>query len=181
SGLLPFAPWVLLGLFAGRKLRPAQRAALILILINVSVIALRAGSWMSWGPPGRYLLPVVPLVLLFAVPGAARLWSSRSGRLLVLITGLWSALLTIMLHWLPLSGYIAWPRYLIDETWRAVVGWSPMVIFPTVEPAFGGTGYRMIGVCIIAAAVIAAFTLGVKLVKNERRDEVRQPHSADTG
>lgn len=160
SGLLPVAPWIVLAIAAPRPLTPLQRAALLLTLANVTVVTLRAGSWMTWGPPGRYLLPVAPLVLLFAAPAAVVLWQSRIGRFVVAVAAIWSAIATVLLHWVPLAGYISWPRYLIDETFDSLIGSSPARLFPTVQPAFGGLGYQMVGACVVGGlALVGAWLL----------------------
>lgn len=152
SGIIPFAPWCLLAFAAPRPLARLQRGALALFLLNLTVIALRVGGWQTWGAPSRYMLPVVTLLMLLAVPGAARLWRSGAlGRLVVLVIGAWSVLATFMLHWMPLSGYVRGDQYLIDQAFDEVFGRSPAWMFPTVAPQ---PGAQLLGYLILAVVVV---------------------------
>jgi hypothetical protein len=150
SGLLPFAPWVLLALAVPLPLLPLQRAALALIVTNLLVVVLRAGGWMTWGSAGRYLLPVVPLLALFAVPGAQRLWRMHGGRVAVAGLAAWSAATAFLLHWLPLSGYVWRHRdYQIDAALGELVGTSYW-LFPKLTPRVWGAP---LGTLIVLALV----------------------------
>lgn len=137
SGLLPFAPWLVLALFVPRPLQPVQRVALGLILIDLAAVIVRAGGWQTWGAPARYILPIVPLMALLVGPALQRLWERRAARPAILFLAGWGVVLTFMLQWLPLSGYIRDGRYLVDEAWRGAIGFSPMVVFPKITPAAG--------------------------------------------
>lgn len=137
SGLLPFAPWLVLAWFVPRPLQPLQRMALGLALLQLAAVIVRAGGWQTWGAPARYILPVVPLLALLVAPAIQRLWDS--GRARPIVGGLvgWGMATTFMLHWLPLSGYVLEGRYLIDEAWQGVGGISPLVVFPEITPSPG--------------------------------------------
>ncbi len=137
SGVLPFAPWLLLALFVPRPLQPLQRVALGLVLLQLAAVIVRAGGWQTWGAPARYVLPVVALLALLIAPAMQRLWVSRPARPVMLGLIGWGVAMTFMLHWLPLSGYVLRGRYLVDEAWRGVIEFSPMVLFPRVTPAPG--------------------------------------------
>jgi|GEM_PF-3992613 len=154
SGLIPFAPWCLLAFAVRRPLHPLQQAAVILFATQLSVVALRAGGWQTFGAPARYILPVVPLLALLAVPGAIRLWRSRSsvGRSLVATCLGWSVLATVLLHWLPLSGYVAAGHYFIDDARREIALLVPFALAPTVAPSASS---NLIGLALIAAIWVA--------------------------
>ncbi|MBA2453806.1 MAG: hypothetical protein H0V47_11580, partial [Chloroflexia bacterium] len=137
SGLLPFAPWLVLVLFVPRPLQPLQRVALGLALLQLAAVIVRAGGWQTWGAPARYILPVVPLLALLVAPAVQRLWDSRRARALVFGLAGWGVAMTFMLHWLPLSGYVLAGRYLGDEAWRGLAGGSPLAVFPQVAPSPG--------------------------------------------
>jgi hypothetical protein len=133
TGLLPFAPWIVLAAFAGR-LAPAQRLALVLLATQLTAVAVRAGGWQTWGPPGRYLLPVVPLVALLAVPGALRLLRDPFGSAIVSAAVVWSITTSMLLHWLPLSGYATASAYLIDSARAGLPPLAPLALFPAIRP-----------------------------------------------
>ncbi|HEX5166831.1 MAG TPA: hypothetical protein VFV93_15605, partial [Thermomicrobiales bacterium] len=137
SGLLPFAPWILLSFAAPRSLKPLQWVAILLFLVQLSVVMLRAGGWQTFGAPARYMLPVVPLLALLAAPGAARLWRSLAGRLTISALLIWSAAVTFLLLWVPLSGYISAGRYFIDDAVDGLLPLEPLSAFPAIAPAAG--------------------------------------------
>ncbi len=135
SGLLAVAPWCLLAIAAGRRLHPLQRVAILLCFTQLSIVALRAGGWQTFGAPARYILPVVPLLALLAVPGCLRLWRSAVGRVVVTVILGWSVVMTTILHWLPLSGYIYDGQYFIDDARRRLPILAPIELLPAIAPA----------------------------------------------
>jgi hypothetical protein len=154
SGLLPFAPWLLLTLAVPRPLNPLQRAALALAVLNLLVVVLRQGGWQTWGSAGRYLLPVVPLLALLAVPGAQRLWRSVPGKVAVSVLVLWSAVSAFMLHWLPLSGYV-WRAtdYQIDAALGELLGVGYW-LFPKLPPREWGAPVGVVLVLLLIAGLL---------------------------
>lgn len=154
SGLLPFAPWLLLAIAVPRPLNPLQRAALALAVLNLLVVVLRQGGWQTWGSAGRYLLPVVPLLALLAVPGAARLWRSVPGKVAVSVVALWSVLSAVLLHWLPLSGYV-WRAadYQIDAALGELLGVSYW-LFPKLPPREWGAPFGAVVVLMLIAGLL---------------------------
>lgn len=98
-GLLIFAPWLLLGLvpqaFTGvpRQQRVVVTAFLVGSLAYTMVIAgLHQWAKVEWGP--RYLVPVLPAVILPAALAASRLWSRRH-RVVVAVLVVASFVLTV--------------------------------------------------------------------------------------
>jgi hypothetical protein len=156
SGLVPFAPWLLLALASGRRMHPVQRAALLLSVTLASVVLLREGGWQTWGAPGRYLLPVAPLLGLLAVPGAIRLWATAVGRSVVVVAVSWSVAATVLLHWLPLAGYARKDQYLIDDAFRGIPGPDPLSLFPQLPPS---TAQSWLGVVLLAGLWIGLLWL----------------------
>jgi hypothetical protein len=171
SGLIPFAPWCVLALAAGRRLNPLQASAIILIGVQATLVLLRANGWQTWGAPGRYLLPVVPLVALFAVPGAVRLWRHPVGRFVVVATLSWSVLATVLLHWLPLSGYVSETQYLVNAALVQGIGWNPLAIFPEIRPhtSSAWTGWLTVVALWIMLLVPLAPLLRASLTRTIRR------------
>ena len=176
SGVLPFAPWVLFALAVPRPLHRTQRAALALTILYYGLLMLRAGGWQTWGSPIRYLLPVVPLIALLAIPGMVRLW--QSGRILrrLLVIGVlsWSALVSIMLHWLPLSGYVDRTTpgnvYLIDDA----LGWlpftSPFTLLPTIEALEGPGWGEPLGIAILCTLAASAAWVAWGIIREEQSE-----------
>jgi hypothetical protein len=156
SGLLPFAPWCLLAFAAGRRLQPLQRAAIVLVVTQLSVVALRAGGWQTFGAPARYVLPAIPLLALLAVPGALRLWRSPAGRAVTVLALGWSIITGILLHWLPLTGYVYEGRYFIDDARRELPLLAPFDAFPTIAPASSSNLLGIALMLIVWTSVVAA-------------------------
>ena len=155
SGLLPFAPWCLLAIAAGRRLHPLQRAAILLVAVQLSTVALRAGGWQTFGPPARYILPVVPLLALLAVPGALRLWRSPAGRAVVSVCLVWSGIATALLHWLPLSGYIYEGHYFITDVRHELPLLVPFDLLPSITPTASS---NLLGIALMLAVWTAVWT-----------------------
>ncbi len=162
SGVFPFIPWMVFALAVPRPLHRVQRAALLLTLVYYTLLTLRSGGWQTFGSPLRYLLPVIPLMATLALPGLLRLWRSGQPLLRVAIAASlgWSVLVTMMLHWRPLSGYIdrGGPRnnYLMDQ---ALSWWpwpSPFEFMPTIEAEPGPAWAEPFGIAILVALTVAA-------------------------
>jgi hypothetical protein len=137
SGLLPFAPWLLLAFVVPRPLKPLQWVAILIFFVQLGVVMLRAGGWQTFGPPGRYILPAVPPLILLVAPGAARLWRYSAGRTLIAFLLVWSAGVSALLLWMPLSGYVFEGHYFIDDTVNALTPLAPLRLFPAIAPAAG--------------------------------------------
>jgi hypothetical protein len=171
SGVLPFAPWMIFALAVPRPLRRSQRGALLVTLIYYAILTLRAGGWQTFGSPLRYLLPVIPLMATLALPGMLRLWFS--GRTLlratVVVALTWSMLVTMLLHWRPLSGYVdrGGPRnnYLIDQALSWLPFPSPFKYMPTIEALPSPAWAVPIGAVILAALAAWALWLLWPLVR----------------
>ena len=170
SGVLPFVPWLIFALAAPRPLHRTQRAALLLTLIYYALLTLRSGGWQTFGSPLRYLLPVIPLMATLALPGMLRLW--RRGRTpwraAIVISLAWSALVTMLLHWRPLSGYIdrggPTNNYLMDQALGPLWGWlpfpSPFELMPTIEAQPGPAWAEPFGGAVLVALAVAALWVG---------------------
>jgi hypothetical protein len=155
SGILPFAPWLALALFAGR-LSGLQRISLLLFATQLTVTLVRESGWQAWGPPGRYVLPVIPLLALLVAPVAARWWRVAAGRVAIVALLGWSASLTLLLHWVPLSGYVSADDYLIDAFADASGVWNPIALAPRIRPEqSSGVMGAVLLITVLAGVVIA--------------------------
>ena len=101
-GLLFFSPLLLPGLFTwmrgSRAWRGLSAAAVWSVGIIVAIEAATTGSegWnLSWGP--RRLLPVLPMLLLAAVPAYQRLFNTDKTRLRALAFGVFAACVGVQL------------------------------------------------------------------------------------
>ncbi len=152
SGLLIWAPWVLLALCCPRAMRhhPIQLHALLLIATQASVTLLRAGGWQTFSPPARYLLPVVPLIALFAVPGALRLWHTARpiGRIATTVVLLASVATTSLLHWAAPVGYALPPTYPLDTLAADLLPARLLTLAPHLAP---GTSANLPGFLLLLA------------------------------
>lgn len=165
SGLIPFAPWCVLALAAPKPLSRLQRGALLLIGVQFSIVALRAGGWQTFGAPARYILPVVPLLALLAVPAALALWQHRSGRAVTLTALGFSVVSTALLHWVPLSGYVTWRHWLIDDLFTGVPGFDPYRVFPHIQPE---ASPAWLGLAMLACLAIALVWMILRTDAHER-------------
>ncbi|MEW5911559.1 MAG: hypothetical protein AB1814_03325 [Thermodesulfobacteriota bacterium] len=104
-GLLPYAPWLLLGLAGAARFGREQPAmftySLCVFLVGLGLVA--AWRWLQWdggfAPPGRFLAPALPILALWALPALARpgwLWRW----LLATLAGL-SALASLIFTLIP--------------------------------------------------------------------------------
>lgn len=179
SGVLPFAPWTLFALAAPRPLHRTQRAALALAIAYYALLALRAGGWQTWGSPIRYLLPVIPLVALLAIPGLVSWWRSEQvwRRAAVALALGWSTGVTMLLHWIPLSGYVERTAtgniYLIDDALAWLPFPSPFRYMPTIEALPGPDWSEPLAIAITLLFAAAALWAIWPLVR-----DLLQPHSA---
>ncbi|MBX3081241.1 MAG: phospholipid carrier-dependent glycosyltransferase [Anaerolineae bacterium] len=112
-GLLWYNPLLLLAIPAWWLFRRQFGALAWLCLALIAAQALLFASWWSWyggivwGP--RFLLPVVPLIVLFLTPLVERAWNHR--RLFVTIgvfvgVSLLIQLLGVLFSYLPYNGYL---------------------------------------------------------------------------
>lgn len=137
TGLVPAAPLLLLvggGLVI--ILRHAPRYGIwisALTGVQLLVVGLRADGWEAWGPPGRYLYPVAPLLGL-GVAAAWATWSPRWLRLIGALLAGWGLLAAFVFSWVPLAAYY----YTGDRKWfgdplaRDWFGGNPLAVFPTI-------------------------------------------------
>jgi len=161
-GLLLAAPLMLLAIAAiphwWRADRATARLAAFTILPYLATLATYSVWWGAWGPPARYLVPVVPLA---AAPLAA--WLSTAawpGRATAIVCWLAGATLTLV-------GLIAPQRFyhqpnelnhLIGtlDTWLGTTVADHLVAFQTLDPS--PTGHRiaagLLGVALIAITVV---------------------------
>jgi hypothetical protein len=154
-------------------LRRTQRAALLLALLYYALLTLRAGGWQTFGSPMRYLLPVIPLMATLALPGMLRLW--RSGRTLpraaVVVILTWSLLVTMLLHWRPLSGYIdrGGPsnNYLMDQALSWLPFPSPFEYMPAIEAVPGPAWNEPVGVVILLMLAVVGGWVAWGIVREE--------------
>ena len=171
SGVLPFAPWLIFALAAPRPLHRTQRAALVLAIMYYGLLTLRAGGWQTWGSPIRYLLPVIPLVAVLAIPGMIRLWQSGSLWSRLAVGGLlgWGALVSVLLHWLPLAGYVDRSTldnaYLIDDALTWLPFPSPFSHMPTIEALPGPSWGEPVGIAILGLLALSAAWAGWGIVR----------------
>lgn len=138
TGILPVAPLLLLaplGLIA-LALRAPRYAVWGggLVALQFALVALRADGWEVWGPPGRYVLPVIPLLGL----GVAGAWSDPLPRLLRFVgaaLAAWGWAVAACYAWIPHAAYYLLPerRWLGDLLLHAW-GWpNPLRLFPAIN------------------------------------------------
>lgn len=139
SGLFPAAPFFLLA--GGGFVWLIRRApffgwtALAVATVQFAVIAVRAGGWETWGPPGRYIYPAVPFWALAF--GAAWCWGfARPVRWLAGILAAFGLAVTAFSWWLPLGlhyGFFAGSSYwFTDAVLPPLLGTNPFRLFPAL-------------------------------------------------
>ena len=94
-GLLVYAPVLALALPGIVELWRRERRLAVTAAVVVAVVVLTAGSWHMWrggfNPPGRFLVPIVPLLFV----GVALVWDRcglTAGAALLVGWGLWTGL-----------------------------------------------------------------------------------------
>jgi len=136
TGILPAAPVLILaGAGIAGLLRHAPRYGLWtagLIGAQLGVVALRASGWEAWGPPGRYILPIVPLLGL----AVAAAWGTVE-RLLHLagaVLAAWGLIVAVFISWIPLTAYYfpSERKWFGDPLVRDWLGGNPLAIFPFI-------------------------------------------------
>ena len=101
--------------------------------LQFGLLGLRAEGWEAWGPPGRYILPVVPLLAL-GVASAWSAWSPRWLRYLGAALAFWGWLIAAFVTWVPHAAYYfvperKWFGDLLLRSW----GWpNPLRLFPAI-------------------------------------------------
>lgn len=137
TGILPTAPVLLLaGAGLVNLLRRAPRYAVwiaLLIGTHLGVVALRASGWEVWGPPGRYIFPIIPL-LGVAVASAWACWSPRWLKYGGAALAAWGVLAATFIGWIPLAAYYFVPerKWFGDPLLRDWLGGNPLTIFPAI-------------------------------------------------
>lgn len=144
SGLIPAAPIFLLA--AGGFVAAVRRApylgltGLALASVQFLAVALRAGGWEAWGPPGRYILPAVPWLALAL--GAGWRWQFRRPvRLLAGGLALWGLACALYALWLPLGLTYTLgppsPYWHTDVILPPLLGANPLRLFPQITSPTG--------------------------------------------
>jgi hypothetical protein len=160
TGLFPAAPLLLLapvGLIA--LARYAPRYALwpgLLIGVQFGVVGLRAEGWEAWGPPGRYVLPVVPLLLL-GVASAWAEWSPRWVRYAGGVLAVWGWVITAFLAWVPHAAYYFPPeRKWFGDQLLGAWGWpNPLRLFPEIKAGLPFEAGQAVPWLVLLVAIIA--------------------------
>lgn len=179
SGLLIWAPWVLLALCCppARRSHPLQHQALLLIAMQASVTLLRAGGWQTFSPPARYLLPVIPLIALFAVPGALRLRRTARpfGRIATAALLSASVATTYLLHWAAPVGYALPPRYPLDTLAADILPVRLLTLAPHLAP---GTSSNLTGFLLLAALWLGLAQLLMHIPSRTPRTNADSPRKS---
>lgn len=138
-GIIWYAPIVCLSLFGWWLCRKQHVTHMMLIVIGMQ-IAIYSQWWAwhgggAWGP--RFLLPILPLCVLLALPVISHLWKqSRIGKAIIIFLVLWSALLQIP------SNFVHYIYYEIDLYTRYPDGLSTLAYLnPLESPILGHLSY----------------------------------------
>lgn len=164
TGLFAVAPLLLLapaGLSA--LARHAPRYAFwpgLLVGAQFGIVALRAEGWEAWGPAGRYILPVVPLLVL-GVASAWADWSPRWLRYPGAVLAVWGWALTAFLAWVPHAAYYFVPeRKWFGDLLLAEWGWpNPLRLFPEIK---AGWPFEVWAVVPWVVGVVVIVGVGVR-------------------
>jgi hypothetical protein len=161
TGLFPVAPLLLIapaGLIA--LLRHAPRYAVwpgLMVGMQFAVVGLRAEGWEAWGPPGRYILPAVPLLAL----GVASAWEDWSPRWLRYAGGAlaaWGLALALFLAWVPHAAYylVAGRKWFGDQLLRDWGVPNPLRIFPEIKAGWPFEGWPVVLWALVVVAIVAS-------------------------
>lgn len=139
GGVLPTVPLLLLlgsgFIWAIRRAPFLGWTILAATVVQYAFVALREGGWETWGPPGRYIYPVVPFWVLAL--GAAWCWGfARPTRLLAGMLGALGVLITLYAWWLPLGLHYGIggpnPYWFADVILTPLLGADPFRLFPAL-------------------------------------------------
>ena len=139
AGILPTVPILLLVgsgfVWAIRRAPFLGWTTLAVTIVQYALVALREGGWETWGPPGRYIYPAAPFLVLAL--GAAWCWGfSRPARWLAGVLGALGLLVTLYAWWLPLGlhygigGTAAY--WFADVILPPLLGADPFRLFPAL-------------------------------------------------
>jgi hypothetical protein len=193
-GLLVYAPILVLALPGFVQLLRRDRPLALATFVSVAVLALTAGSWPMWrggfNPPGRFLVPVAPLLLV----AVALVWERRgltTGAALLLgfslFTGLAGAAEPQLVHrdrdgtaplFRELSGAREWtgllPAYVLadPDRHRLALVWAVALLAAVPWRARRASAARLAVACtgLVLAAQTAAW---LSHQRTDDRDAVR--------
>jgi hypothetical protein len=114
SGLITNAPLLILIIPGLVWLYKYSREYVIYILIPVALFLIFQSSvpfWNTWGPPARYMMDFVPVLLPALSTSLVVLWQKISGRLLVLLLSISSFMLSLTLFFRDRGGYPYYQDY----------------------------------------------------------------------
>jgi hypothetical protein len=193
-GLLVYAPVLVLALPGLLQWWRRDRRAALVALTAVAVVALTAGSWPMWrggfNPPGRFLVPIAPLLAVAVALVVQRRGLTAGTALLIgwsLFAGLAGGVEPRLVHrdrdgtaplFREMSGAREWtglmPGYVLADPDRhrlaAVWALALLVALPWRSRTASGPRLAVAGLGLIVAAQLAAT---LSLAKTGDRDAVR--------
>jgi hypothetical protein len=193
-GLLVYAPLLALALPGVAALWRRDRRLCVVGLLAVGAVGLTAGAWPMWrggfNPPGRFLVPVAPLLLLAAGLALARYGLTAGAALLVgwsLFTGMGGGLEPRLVHrdrdgtapfFRELAGAREWtgllPGFVLGEPDRRRLAaiWGAGLLLAVPWRARPATGRRL-AVASLGWALAAQAASSVSPARTGGRDAVR--------
>jgi hypothetical protein len=170
-GLLPHAPVYLLalpGIALAWRRSPWMTLLIGLVVVTVALPAAGHGYWAGGSTPGRYLVAVVPLLLLFLSDAMAR-WGSRrtflSALLVLTAVSVETAIRYNLSHVKEVGPIVA----------REFAGWRLNVLFPSMgTDAWSATPADVLLLCVWVAALVALIAAGWTLGGRRPREPLNR-------
>jgi hypothetical protein len=174
-GLFSRAPWLLLaipGFFIWWR-NPVQRGLLGICLAATILLTLFYGSsvmwWGGYGVGPRYLVPMLPFLAIPAAYGVRFLWSSRGGKLLVVLLVAISSVLT----WLETLAGQSFPNDASRNPWSDIVlpAWQAGNVARNVGTALGLDG----ALSMVPLAALLVIMIVATVVLGQRPHQPKPP------
>jgi len=178
-GLLMYAPFFILALPGLVSLARTRWRLALAVVTPICAVLLTAGTWPMWrggfNPPGRFLVPIVPLLAL-AVAAALRKGVSAPAAVLIgwgVWVGVAGGVTPSLVHrdrdetgplWRERSGAVCWsrllPGYVLEDPGRNRLAllWGGVLLLAVIGKRHGASSWGLASASVVAvvAASVAA-------------------------